>query len=235
MVGGDGTVGDVAGALAGTQTTLTVIPAGTGNDFARSLGLSVRDPLRALGGLQLGRSMTIDVGVCTGSAGTRRFVNVAGAGFDAAVNETANGLQLGLEGTTRYLVALAATLRRFEAMRFELVLDGSPLQIDAMLVAVCNAPSYGGGMRVAPDARTDDGLFDVCIVEAMSRSTFVASFPKVYRGTHVRHPKVRMLRAATVELAADRGAHLFADGEDAGELPVSLTVEPSALLVTVPE
>jgi diacylglycerol kinase (ATP) len=130
---------------------------------------------------------------------------------------------------------VARTLAVYRPRRFRIrVNDGEPRDVDAWLLAVGNGPVYGGGMQIAPDARLDDGVFDVCIVRAMSRAALIGQFPRLFKGTHVRHPAVEIRRAKSVSLHADRPFTLYADGEPVGPLPATLEVEPSALPLIVP-
>lgn len=117
---------------------------------------------------------------------------------------------------------------------FTVRIAGQQLRRPAMMVAVGNAPSYGGGMHITPDASIDDGQLDVCLVGALSRTRFAAAFPKVFAGTHVRHPAVTMLRGTVVEVEADRPFRVYADGEPMGYVPVRYEVEPLALEVVAP-
>ena len=235
-MGGDGMVGMVAGALLGTSATLGVIPTGTGNDFATFLGIRRRRPAEALAGLRDPRYRQIDVVRLEAADGKERhFVNVAGAGFDSDVNETANRMRTRVQGTAKYVAAVFKTLRRFEPAGFRMTIDGGEeIPLSAMLIAVGNGRSYGGGMKVTPDASLDDGLLEVCAVKAMGRGEFLRAFPKVFRGTHVRHPKVETWRAKRVELSADRPFEVYADGEPAGPLPATFEVVPGALRLAVP-
>lgn len=232
-VGGDGHVGACANGIAGSTTALGIIPAGAGNDFGRALGLQPRRPLASLGLLLDGTTRRIDLVNAQGNGWERRFVCVGGAGFDSEANEYANTLTR-LHGTPRYVVAVFRTLVRFRPASFTIGVDGRTLHQPAMMVAVGNAPAYGGGMRVVPGARVDDGLLDVCVVGAVSKPEFVRTFPKVFKGTHVTHPKVQIMRGRSVELNADRPFEAYADGERLGPLPASFTVEPRALEVVAP-
>ena len=232
-VGGDGLVGSCAAALAGSATALAVIPAGTGNDLARNLGLDPRDPFRSLSCLAAGRTRRIDTVAARGQGWTARYTCVAGAGFDSETNELANSLTW-LRGTPRYVAAVFRTLARFRPARFSMRVDGHAYGGRAMMVAVANATSYGGGMRICPDARLDDGLLDVCVVGALPRLEFAATFPKVFRGTHVSHPAVHMTRGRHIELSGDRPFRLYGDGEPLGHLPVTFTVDPRSLEVAAP-
>ncbi|HEX6261498.1 MAG TPA: diacylglycerol kinase family protein [Actinomycetota bacterium] len=232
-LGGDGLVSACANALVGTGVPLAIVPTGTGNDFARRLGLDHRRPLRSIGLLERGAQRAVDTVRVEGAGWTRSYVCVAGAGFDSETNQVANRMRH-LTGTLKYVVALMRTLRTFEPAEFRVVTDDEDLRLHAMMVAVANAASYGGGMMVCPDAEMDDGLLDLCVVGAMSRRSFVAAFPSVYRGTHVTHRDVTMLRSRKVELEASRPFDVYADGERFGPLPVTLTVEPRTLEVIAP-
>jgi diacylglycerol kinase (ATP) len=235
VMGGDGTIGMVAHALAGSATILGVIPAGTGDDFARALRAERRDPVAAARVVVSGVVRNVDAGVvrCE-DAEERWFVNVANAGFDAAVSETANGMRFRGNGTLTYILALISTLRRFRPARFTITMDDEPpRELGAMLIAVGNGSSYGGGMKVTPGASIDDGEFEACVVHAMGKLEFISQFPKVYRGTHAAHPKVTMLHGARLQVSADAPAPVYADGERVGHLPATFEVRPGSLRVLV--
>jgi len=234
-MGGDGMTGMVGAALVGTDTALGVIPTGTGNDFARFIGLSRKKPLEAVRVLADPEIRSIDAVRVTGGGREERFVNVAGAGFDSEVTETANEMTWKVQGTAKYVVAVVRTLRRFTAAQFEVTVDGRSRSLSGMLIAVGNGQSYGGGMKVVPNASLTDGLLEVCVVGGMSKGQFLRAFPKVFRGTHVTHPKVTMLRGARVEISADRGFDVYADGERSVPLPAVFEAMPGALKVAVPK
>ena len=230
-VGGDGTVGACAAGLADagprSRAALGVVPAGGGNDAARSLGFPVRDPLAAAGLLTRLRRRPADLATVAG----RGYLNVAGAGFDSEVNRVANQ-RLGWAGNRpRYVGAVLAQLAVGRTARFRLVLDGRAQEVTGWLVAVANGPSYGGGMRVAPQASLADGLLDVVVIAGIGKLEFLRTFPKVFGGRHVDHPAVTVHRAARVELDADRLLHVYADGEAAGTLPATFEVRPAAVTV----
>jgi len=157
---------------------------------------------------------------------------VVGTGFDAAVAERAERIPY-LRGTGRYVVAIARELPRFTAAQLELTIDGERRTERAMMIAIAKGHSYGGGMRVAPAAQLDSGWLEICIVGDVSRAEFVRAFPRVFRGTHVSHPRVTMLRGREVDLSADRPLTLMADGEQVGQLPAHVSVAPHALAVVV--
>ena len=230
-VGGDGTVHTALQAVAGTGTPLGIVPAGTGNDIAAELGVPA-DPVAAAAALAGATgTRTVDAARVTGPDGTCRwFAGVLGAGFDAAVNERANGMGYP-RGARRYDLAILLELARLRARRYTIVLDGEPHERDAVLVAVGNTASYGGGMRICPAADPTDGLLDVVVAD-VDRRTLMRIKPRVYAGTHVDHPRVRVYRAATVVLAAE-GVVTYADGERALPLPVTVACVPSALTLPV--
>lgn len=225
-VGGDGTAHLALQAVAGTHVPLGLVPAGTGNDLAAGLGLPTEV------GAATDRVLDGDVvPVDAVRAGERWWACVLGTGFDAAVNDRANRMGWP-RGRRRYDLAVAAELRTFRPVPLVVETDGARREVEAMLVAVGNAASYGGGMRICPDARMDDGLLDVVVVGPLSRRAFVAVFPKVFKGAHLSHPAVTVLRAGTVALSspdASGGPSVYADGEAFGGLPVRSTVVPGAL------
>lgn len=236
VVGGDGMVHLAAGLLAGTGVPLGVVPSGTGNDFARGLGVPLGDPQRAVAALleALDRpARTIDAGLIRSEDGSpeRWFAGVLSAGFDSAVNERANALRWP-RGRQRYNVAILIELLRLRPRRYSLVVDGQPRSVEALLISVANNTSFGGGMRIAPKALLDDGLLDLFIVAPMSRLSFLRIFPRVFAGTHVGDRHVSIERVHRVRLEAD--AVGYADGERVGPLPLDVRVEPGALRVLAP-
>jgi YegS/Rv2252/BmrU family lipid kinase len=238
-IGGDGTVGACAAGLAdaevsggstggsGIRAALAVIPAGGGNDAARSLGLPADDPLAAAGMLTRLHRRPADLA----TVGGRAYLNVAGAGFDSEVNRLANQRLRWARGRPRYVGAVLAELVVGRTASFELALDGQPERLSGWLVAVANGPSYGGGMLVAPRASLADGLLEVVVIGAIGKLEFLRTFPKVFSGRHVDHPAVAVHRAARVDLAADRPLAVYADGEPAGTLPATFEVRPAAVTV----
>lgn len=227
-VGGDGMLHLVLQAVAGTSTPLGVIPAGSGNDFAMLLGLDPHRPETAAEVVARWNVRTVDAG----RVGASWFAGVLSSGFDSAVNERANRMTWP-KGRMRYNLAILAELRTFHALPFRLVLDGVPMEREAMLVAVGNGVSYGGGMRICPGAQIDDGLLAVTVLEKISKPEFLRVFPTVYKGRHIEHPAVSVHEARYVELEAD-GAIAYADGERIAALPVSAEVVPGALQVLSP-
>jgi len=233
VTGGDGTVNLGVNLCAGTETVLAIVAAGTGNDIARALQLPLRDALGAARVISGGTVRTIDAGRHTDAHGVEHwFAGVLGAGFDSVVNERANSWGWP-KGPMRYNLAIARELPVFKPIPYVIEVDGVRHSTQAMLVAVGNGPSYGGGMRVCPDASFDDGLFDILIVHQISTFEFLKVFPKVFSGKHVGHPAVEILRGRRVRLEAS-GIVSYADGERFAPLPMSVQIVPAALNVIVP-
>ncbi|WP_082748102.1 diacylglycerol kinase [Nocardioides jensenii] len=223
--GGDGLVHLAVQALAGTDTPLGIIPAGTGNDVARYLDISRTDPLAAADTVVASRRRRMDLA----RSGDRWFVTVLAAGFDAIVNERANEMTWPRE-QMRYNLATLAELRTFRPLHYTLELDGEIRTVDAMLVAVGNGPSFGGGLRITEGALLDDGLLDVVIIKAMSRPELIRTYPKLFSGTHVSHPAYEHHRVRRVTVATP-GIVGYADGERFGALPLTVECAPLALEV----
>jgi diacylglycerol kinase (ATP) len=234
-VGGDGTMHRALQAVAGTPVPFGVIPAGTGNDFAHALGMPA-DPERATdqlaAALSAGHTRPVDLArITTVDNQVRWFGAVLAAGFDAVVNERANRMRWP-GGPRRYDLAIMVELARLRPRRYTLLLDGEPHPLDAVLVAVGNTASYGGGLRICPHADPTDGLLDIVVAGRVGRVTVVRIKPRLYRGTHLEHPKVSSYRAREVGIAAE-GIVGYADGERATPLPVTVTCVPGALRALV--
>lgn len=223
--GGDGLVNLAVQALAGSAVPLGVLPAGTGNDVARMLGVPRDDPAAAAGHLLAWRPRPMDLA----RIGDRYFATVLAAGFDAVVNERANGMTWP-RGQMRYNLATLAELRTFEPLHYVLDLDGETRTLDAMLVAVGNGPSFGGGLRITEGALVDDGLLDVVLIKPMSRGGLVRTYPKLFNGTHVHHPQYERHRVRRVTVAS-AGIVGYADGERFGPLPLTVECAPRAVQV----
>ncbi|WP_326706722.1 diacylglycerol kinase [Streptomyces cyaneofuscatus] len=229
-VGGDGLMSLALQAVAGTSTPLGVVAVGTGNDFARALGLPIHDPAAAgalaARMLKEGGHRDIDLG----RAGERWFGTVLASGFDSRVNDRGNRMRF-VGGRFKYDLAILAELAAFKPIPYRIRLDGGEVrEIEATLIAVGNGTTYGGGMRICAEAEMDDGLFDVTVVGECSRATLLKVFPKVYKGTHLSHPAVTVHRVSSIELAA-AGVTAYADGEPLGVLPLTATCVPGAVQV----
>ncbi len=225
VCGGDGLVHLALQALAGTGVPLGLLPAGTGNDVARYVDVPRDDPLAAAERLVRWQPRRLDLA----RSGDRWYVTVLAAGFDAVVNERANRMTWP-KGQMRYNLATMAELRTFEPLPYTLDLDGHEVRTDAMLVAVGNGPSFGGGLRIAEGAELDDGLLDVVVIGPMSKLELVRTYPKLFKGTHVDHPQYTRHRVRKVTVAAP-GIVAYADGERFGALPLTVECVPGAVSV----
>ncbi|MFW5474119.1 diacylglycerol/lipid kinase family protein [Knoellia sp. CPCC 206450] len=230
VAGGDGMVHLGVNLVAGTDVPLGVIAAGTGNDNARELGLPVRDAAKAVERITRGATRRVDaIRVLDPHGSPRWFVGVLAAGFDAVVNERANGWRWP-KGQMRYNLAIARELGVFKPIPYVVEIDGVRHETKAMLVAVANGPAYGGGMKVVPSASYDDGLLDVLILHEVSIPTLLRVFPRVFKGAHVSHPAVEILTGRRVRLEA-KGIVSYADGERFEPLPLECEVVPGAVTV----
>ncbi len=232
VVGGDGMINLGVQALEGSRVPLGIVPSGTGNDMARGLGIPVDDTesaIEALAAALQRPARTIDAGTIGFAGGRSRFACILSAGFDALVNERANRMTRP-RGRSRYTIALLVELARLRPLEYTLTLDGVVHRERALLVAVANNLSFGGGMKVAPDARLDDALFDVVLVRPLGRLAFLRIYPRVFAGTHVTDPRVVVHRAASVRVEAE-GVVAYADGERIAPLPVDITMDAGGLRV----
>lgn len=228
VCGGDGMVNLGAQVLAGTGIPLGIIPVGTGNDTARALGIP-RDDVAAAADVIVGaRTREIDLA----RSGDRFYATVLAAGFDAAVNERANHMSWP-QGQLRYTIATVAELRSFRPIHYTLEIDGVTRQTEAMLVAVGNSDSFGGGLRLTHGASLDDGLLDVVIIRPLSKAKLVRAYPKLFKGTHVTMAEYERIPCRHVTVAAP-GVVAYADGERFGALPLTVDVAPRGLTVFAP-
>lgn len=223
LVGGDGTLNIAIQELVKTSLGVALIPAGTGNDFARTLNLNLKDPRQLISFYLSNKPALVDVG----KVGERYFVEVLSTGFDSMVNERANTMHR-IKGRAKYNLSILLVLSTFKPKNYEFSIDGLSFESKAMLIAVSNGISYGGGMKVTPDAKIDDGFFDILILTPVSRFEFLRVFPKVFSGKHITHPAVRILRGKSVEIDSDAVA--YADGERIGSLPIKASVVERGLL-----
>ncbi|MGH2961321.1 MAG: diacylglycerol/lipid kinase family protein [Solirubrobacterales bacterium] len=228
VMSGDGLIGQIGGVLAGGDVSLGIVPGGRGNDLARVLGIPTEVD-GAADVLAAGNVRRIDVGEVNG----HRFLGIASCGFDSDANRIANEAEL-IRGNLVYLYAALRALAAWRPARFTVSLDGSEHEFSGYSVAVANNRAYGGGMLVAPDAELDDGRLDVVMTGQVGKLRFLANLPKVFKGTHAENEEVTILRAAEVEIRADRQFAVYADGDHLVDLPVTVRVLPRALGVIAP-
>jgi YegS/Rv2252/BmrU family lipid kinase len=228
VMSGDGLVGAVGGAMAGSDVPLGIIPGGRGNDLARVLGIP-DDPEGAVATLFSGNSRRIDVGEANG----KRFLGIVSIGFDSEANQRANETHF-LRGNLVYAYAALRTLLGWKPARFTIRVDDERIRLSGYSISVANNKAFGGGMYIAPDAELDDGEFDIVAVGEVSKLRFVGNLPRVFKGTHVEKDEVRVFRAPHLELSASKPFPVYADGEHLTDLPASLRVLPRALSVLIP-
>lgn len=225
-IGGDGLVHHAIQVIAGTELPLYVVPAGTGNDIARSNEFMTTSPSAIFDAIYSQEPKEIDTGRIYFANGERKFCQILSTGFDAQVNERANRTNL-VSGRMKYNFAMIGEIQKFKTINYKLEIDGKCSSVDAMLIAVANAQTYGGGMRLCPMADRRDGLLDIMILHPVSKPELMKVFPKVYSGRHVTHPAVEFQRARNVKITADTVA--YADGERIGVLPITVDVVPKSL------
>lgn len=233
VVGGDGMAHLGVDLATEAGVPLGLIPAGTGNDLARHMGLplgsipaATEHFLAALGT----KAQRIDVAISRGPDGVDSpYVCVLSAGFDAIVNERANSITFP-KGRHRYTVALLIELWKLKPLSYQVTIDGEDFSGTYLLVAVANSQSFGGGMKVTPEASLVDGLVDVLLLKPLGRLQFLRIYPRVFKGTHVTDPRVIIRRGAVVRVDA-RDVIAYADGERMSPLPLEVRVAPLALQV----
>lgn len=226
--GGDGTVHEVVNGLVNSDAVLGIVPCGRGNDLARALGLS-NDVNDVVNTLVHGVSRAIDLG----KVGDRFFSTVASLGFDTAVAQRMRSRPSRLGGTVSYCLAILRTLSGYRSSLVRLRGDFGVFEGRILLAATANAPFYGSGIKIAPDAIVDDGVLDVCIVVDVSHWTVLRMFLRAYSGAHVGHSAVRVVQTRTLQIASDDSLWIFADGEPMCEVPAEIEVVPGALKVKV--
>jgi len=223
-LGGDGFIHEIIQHLVSRDIPLGVIPCGTGNDFARSIGVFDLPFSRQLELIEKHDATHIDLG----RVQDQWFAAILSSGFDALVNDRANSMRWP-RGRMRYNIAMIEKLIALRPHSYRIRVDERFLEVQATLVTVANGSSYGGGMKVCPDASINDGLFDVMVLGRVSRIELLKVFPKVYRGGHVGHPAVTFYRCNEIEI--DGSGSSFADGEPIAQLPLRAKCVSAALKV----
>jgi YegS/Rv2252/BmrU family lipid kinase len=235
VIGGDGTVNEVVNGVAGMDAEIGVLPNGTGQDFARTHGIpsGLDEAVRVV---LDGATRTIDLGrvECAGSE-SRFFANVGSAGMSGSVARRANSMTKRFGGRATFFYALTREFLAWQNTRVELELDESVRREGPMHdVIVANGRFHGGGMKLAPDARQDDGAFDVVTIGDVNKLDFLTTAPKLYSGRYLSHPKVELLRSSSVAIGADAPLPLEVDGEPIGTTPARFEVVRAALRLRVP-
>ena len=238
VVGGDGTLSSLLDVVVDTGIPVALVPAGTGNDLARALGLpyeATAAAVTAAADLTLsGVPRPIDVGLAEANGGARRFLTVAALGFDARVSERTNRLRWP-RGMARYYLALLVELARLRPVAFSVGIDGGPRQHwPGTLIAVGNTASYGGGMPICPAADPGDGLLEITHIAPLGRLKLIRLFPLLLRGRHVERPEATSTAVGVIEIDAP-GLVVYADGERLGEGAARFSLRPGALTVLVPD
>jgi diacylglycerol kinase (ATP) len=233
VVGGDGTLNEVVNAVAQTGAEIAVLPAGTGQDFGRTHGISTRFDEAVEVALR-GAARTIDLGRVTTTAGERWFANVGSVGMSGAVAARANAMSKRLGGRATFFYALVREFLGWENTEVVVTLDGGERRGAMHDVVVANGRWHGGGMKLAPEASATDGLFDVVLIGDVSKLDFVTTAPKLYSGRHLSHPKVDLLRSRTVGVEAAAPLPVEVDGEPFGTTPARFEVVPRSLHVRAP-
>ena len=237
-VGGDGTLNEVINGVAGRDVDLATIPLGTGMDFGRAYGIPTRFD-DAVGVVLDGATRAIDAGrvryrTWDGEDAVRWFGNVGTVGMSGAVAQRANGMSKALGGRITFFYALTRVFLTWQNTEVTVSLDGARRSGRMHDVIVANGPWHGGGMMLAPDAKPDDGLFDVVLIGDVSKVDFLTTAPKIYKGRHVTHPKVEILRSAHATVDAPERLPIEVEGEQVGTTPAVFEIVPGALRVRVP-
>jgi YegS/Rv2252/BmrU family lipid kinase len=205
------------------------LPCGRGNDFARNVGLSLN--LRKSCSLSSRPSIhQFDLP----KINSIPFISIAYIGFDSAVNKLANEGKGYFGGKLGYIICVLRALRKFRSFEIEMTIDGCSMRERVMMVTIANAPFYGGGMKIAPQAIMNDGVLDICIVKEISKWELLKQFPKVFKGTHVSHPRIMMTSGRRVSLVSNDSREIFADGEYVGNLPAECTIGNQTIQILLP-
>jgi diacylglycerol kinase (ATP) len=224
--GGDGLVSICLQAIATRQIGLMVVPAGTGNDFARGIGVLGKSEQEIFDLITKSQARQIDAAKARYSSGEKWYLQIMSTGFDAQVNALANQIKWP-RGRGRYTIAMLIILAKFKPIEYEIIFNDEKRIVSAMLALVANGVTYGGGMKISPNSSYEDGILDLIYIEPVSRLTLLSIFPKVFNGSHINHPKVKILKSNQFTLIAKTRA--YADGELIGDLPIDVQVIPRAI------
>ncbi len=234
VAGGDGSLNEAAQALANTPVALGVLPLGTGNVWAREMGIPLYDPPTAAGLLAQGRTRTVDLG----QAGNRYFLLWAGVGFDARVVQEVETGQRQMKrrlGAVTYVMSGAVVAAGYLGTKARLVVDGTVIRRRVLLAVVSNAQLYAAYITLAPQASLDDGLLDLCVFSGRGVLSTVRHFAGLVARRHVKDPEAEYFRCRQVEIISAKRLFVHADGELIGTTPLAFRVVPQALHVLVPQ
>ncbi len=229
VMGGDGTIGEVIDGIVQSETGLGVLSVGTGNDLARSLGLPYNNLEQALAVVLSGTPRAIDVGW----ERDRHFISCLGLGFPAMVASESNKMKW-LKGPAAFFAAVYKALYHMQSIPMHLTLDEEAFELECTSVLVQNTPYTGGGLHMAPQAKMDDGYFDVVVVQGISKLDFMLNFPKVYTGNHLEHPSFSVYRTRSIKIDSPVSLKKMFDGDICGTPPVHAKVLPQRVKITVP-
>ncbi|MCJ7665507.1 MAG: diacylglycerol kinase family lipid kinase [Actinobacteria bacterium] len=229
-VGGDGTLHHMVNVFAGSNKNLGIIPMGSGNDIAANLGIPY-DIKKCCKIIKEHNVKKLDLGLINDSS---YYLCIAGSGFDSEVNDLANNTKYPIKGPSKYTYSVYKTLLTFRSKEFTVTCNGSKRKIYGMMIVSANLPSYGGGMKITPDASASDGLLDICIIKKMSKLHFIKVFPKVFEGKHIDDPYVEIFRTGEMKLESNYNFSVFADGEYICKLPAVFKIASEKLNFLVP-
>ena len=233
VIGGDGTIHEVINGLIRSNIPMGIIPAGSGNDFARALNIPTNAE-EAFEWILTGNERTVDIG----RIGDKSCATVIGIGFDGKVAQTVNTSKSKMWtkflrlGRVSYILSVFKVLFGYKPADITIKIDDKTEEMtDVWLVAVANFPYYAGGMAICPNAKGNNGYFELCVVHGMSKFQFVRAFPGVFKGKHVSHPSIKMLTGKQIEISSSKAMIVQGDGEIIGQTPIKINIEESALRV----
>jgi len=234
VFGGDGTLNEVVNGIVGKDAELATVPLGTGMDFGRTYGIPT-DFDKAVGVALHGETRAIDIGRVDYAGGSRYFANVGSVGMSGAVAHRANGMSKALGGRLTFFYALTREFVAWKNTEVTVSFDGGERHGRMHDVIVANGRWHAGGMKLAPDAAQDDGLFDAILIGDVSKLDFLTTSPKLYGGGYLSHPKIELVRSARVAVDGAKPLPIEVDGEQIGTTPATFQVLPGALRVRVPK
>jgi len=230
--GGDGTVQEVVSGISNSETPVGIIPSGRCNDFARAIGLKkLGSPSQIAEILLSGKTKLFDCGDVNG----KKFLTVATLGFDSEVSRFVETRKLIIKGTAAYLYGVIKTLLSYKPIEIKLKSDNETFEGKILLCASANTPFYGGAMKIAPQASPDDGFLHICIVKNVSSLTVIRMLLSVFKGTHITHPAVKMVKTKSVEIQTPNSMNwICADGESLTQTPCKISIIPKSIRLICP-